>query len=748
MDWGTECKRGMAANMTTGIGWHYLFALLYIITSVSYMFLGAYTLVADIKSKARRLYMIAIVWLMVWSLMYGLMLISGNETTALFFWRIGFIANSLFFPGWIHFLIYVTGYKLKNKLWLLFLYAGSIILSFLGVALGDVIFEQTRFGFLFSYGVYPIFKVSVVYFFALFLIMGLLHFYWWRTVRTQHQKNQLRWFIVITFVIAAPGFLADYILPAFLGAFFVPIAAILVLTVSLQLASIMNTFSSMSISVKNVSEDIFKSIPMPILLLDHENRIIHVNDAAAAIWGRNCIDRNVTGLFLVNKQPPGPELFNRDLMDVVVSVKTPQGEKHYDLLLKILTNRHGDVHSKIVALNDISEMLSALERANESSRAKSAFLSRMSHEMRTPMNAIIGMTNIGRDAQDAARVKYCLGKIDEASKHLLSLINDVLDMSTIEANKMEIRAADFVLSHMIEKIKSIMAVKAEEKKQNFSVNVGVDIPDRLVGDDLRLTQVIMNLLSNAMKFTPEGGHIVLNVSLVSPTEEGGLTIKVEVVDSGIGLKSEHYNKIFSSFEQADGDINRTYGGTGLGLAISKNIIELMGGRIEVTSEEGKGSCFCFLVNLRLGSEPPNSAGQRVRAVSAQLPDGVLRGKSILLVEDVEINREIVTALFEDTGIVFDYAENGQIAVGKFKEGQDKYSLIFMDVQMPIMDGLEATRQIRAFGTTQAKDIPIIAMTANAFSKDIESCIEAGMNGHISKPIDFDEVVEKLLDYLA
>jgi CheY-like chemotaxis protein len=379
----------------------------------------------------------------------------------------------------------------------------------------------------------------------------------------------------------------------------------------------------------------------------------------------------------------------------------------------------------------------------------------MSHEMRTPMNAIIGMTAIGKSSEDADRKEYCLDKIDEASRHLLGVINDILDMSKIEANKFELSAAPFDFEGMLRHAVNVVNFRAEEKKQRLSVHIDGDIPSHIVSDEQRLAQVITNLLSNAVKFTPEGGAVALRAE--KRAESDGLyTLRISVTDTGIGISAEQQQRLFASFEQADGGISRKFGGTGLGLAISKRIVELMGGRIWVESELDAGATFIFEISARGGAgadspqdsrqDSPQSADDRgpVRARD----DGVLKGKRLLVVEDVEINREIVEALIEHTGVAIDFAFDGGEAVRKFTTAPGDYDLILMDVHMPNVDGYEATALIRACGAPQARTTPIIAMTANGFREDIEKCLAAGMNDHIGKPIDEDEVIAKLKRHLG
>ena len=389
----------------------------------------------------------------------------------------------------------------------------------------------------------------------------------------------------------------------------------------------------------------------------------------------------------------------------------------------------------------------ALTQAKHASRAKSDFLANMSHEMRTPLNAVIGMTKIARDADSAERKEYCLSKIEEASAHLLGVINDVLDYSKIEAAKFELVNVEFAFEKTLQKVCDVISFKVAEKRQVFNISTDKKIPCTLIGDDQHLAQVIANLLSNAVKFTPENGSIALN-STMDGEKNGNIIIRVEVSDTGIGISEEQKERLFRSFEQADNTITKRFGGTGLGLAISKRIVEMMDGEIYVKSELGKGSAFGFTVPFKRGKEQAESP----RPAAAETADEEEKsddftGRRVLVVDDVEINREIVLALLEPTGISTDCAENGAAALKMFSENPDRYDLIFMDVQMPEMNGYEATKRIRGLNTEKAKKIPIIAMTANAFREDVESSLAAGMNAHIAKPIDFKEVLEKLREYL-
>ncbi|MDR0655937.1 MAG: response regulator [Treponema sp.] len=565
-----------------------------------------------------------------------------------------------------------------------------------------------------------------------------------------------------------------------------------------------------------------------------------------------------------------------------------------------------------VNISDITfyrSMISEIEKQNQTltelkisaeaaSRAKSEFLANMSHEIRTPMNAIIGMTNIARNSRDSEKKDYCLNKIEDASSHLLGIINDILDMSKIEVDKLELAETNFDFEKMLRRAINVINFRVNPERQRFSVHLDKAIPRALVGDAQRLAQVITSLLSNAIKFTQEGS-IHLETRFMGE-ENGFCTIQMEIRDTGIGISEDQYIRLFKSFQQAESGTSRRFGGTGLGLVISKRIVEMMGGTIWVTSEAGKGSTFGFTVKLRLGEEKqhaspliPDARRNTIRILGVDDDPAVLEylddvtgelgitcdtansgeealdmisqngfyniyfidwhmpgmngielaghirnsekavtlsrntasfpkqksvvimisaaewgwieeeagqegvdkflskplfpsdiadivnehlgtvpeesgaetvrdnfeGFRILLAEDVEINREIVLALLEPTRLQIDPAENGSVAVKQFETHGGDYDMIFMDVQMPEMDGYEATRRIRAFEKARVKraeggtqrnlrdQIPIVAMTANVFKEDVEKCLEAGMNDHIGKPLRLEEVLEKLRMYL-
>lgn len=380
----------------------------------------------------------------------------------------------------------------------------------------------------------------------------------------------------------------------------------------------------------------------------------------------------------------------------------------------------------------------ALAEALSASKAKSDFLSVMSHEMRTPLSAITGMTHIAKSAADVPGKDQALDKIEDASQHLLGIVNNVLEMAQIEANKLKIVKGAFELDKLVEKVQTLSQFRMAEKRHHFTLVRDDKLSHAYVGDEQRILQVVTNLLTNAITYTPSQGKIQLELRLLkrqARTDE----ISFSVTDTGIGIEAAQQERLFQMFEQADNSASRKYGGTGLGLAISKRLIELMGGsRIQVDSQIGKGSTFSFTLVL-----PRSDVSESAEHPQARSPHHFI-GKRVLIAEDVEINCEILSALLGDAGIESVAVQSGKEAVEALQKQPDRYDLVLMDIQMPGMDGVEATEKIRKLG----HQIPILAMTANVFKEDIASYLARGMDDHIGKPIDIEELYGKLGKYLG
>ena len=380
-------------------------------------------------------------------------------------------------------------------------------------------------------------------------------------------------------------------------------------------------------------------------------------------------------------------------------------------------------------------LIEARQRAEHLERAKSAFLANMSHEIRTPMNGILGMTQLAlRDTPDE-RQRHYLQSIEFSAQSLLGILNDILDISKIEAGKLHIEQAPFELGRLVENVLLLVEPAAEQKHLMLRFEFDPDLESHYLGDALRIRQVLANLLGNAVKFTAQG-EVKLAVSRPAPGR-----LRFAVSDTGIGLSAAQQQQLFQAFSQADVSTTREYGGTGLGLAISKQLVELMGGRIGVESAPGRGSCFHFDIAAEACAAPV-AAEPRGNADAGQEPLAALRGRRVLLVEDNAINREIALRIIEMEGLRVELAEDGQQALDQFRASRP--DLILMDIQMPVMDGYEAARRIRELDP----DVPIIALTANAFLEDIDKTRAAGMNAHLTKPFEIDAIQATLRQFLA
>ncbi len=389
--------------------------------------------------------------------------------------------------------------------------------------------------------------------------------------------------------------------------------------------------------------------------------------------------------------------------------------------------------------NSLSKMVDTLKemvlRSESATKAKSDFLARMSHEIRTPMNGILGMTYLAMQAEPEEKHMDYLRRIDTAARTLLDVINDILDFSKIEAEKMDINNVTFRLSGVLASMHDMLDARAKEKGLKLELTMADDVPDIIFSDPLRFAQICINLCSNGIKFTTEG-YVHLHISLSEKHNEN-IILLVTVKDSGIGMSYDGQQNIFESFAQADGTTTRKYGGTGLGLSISKSLVHLLGGEIWVESELGEGSTFAFTMKTVEGFESDLEEVETKKTTEYSVPS-----LKVLLAEDNDINQLIATEILAGMGVHVTIANNGLEAISTFESGE--FDLILMDIQMPTMDGLTAAMKIRQSAHPKAKAIPIIAMTAHAMTGDREKSIQYGMNDHITKPINIDELYNVLV----
>jgi PAS domain S-box-containing protein len=501
---------------------------------------------------------------------------------------------------------------------------------------------------------------------------------------------------------------------------------------------------------------IFSAIPDLMFVKDAQGRYIQCNSSFArymSLRREDIIGRADYELFGPERKQQYDKYFEMDkfIMDTLetrsieeeIYSESAKTSRLFEVI-KTPFIQNGDATGVMGIARDITERKAIEAAANVASKAKSDFLARISHEIRTPLNAIIGMTHIARNSiDDKGKALASIDKITTASSHLLGLINDVLDMSKIESGKFEISREPFKLVGALSEVSSIISQRCKEKSVNFQNNIA-SLPNlALVGDKLRLNQVLINILGNAVKFTPALGEVKLQVETLQDDDQQ-ISLRFVLSDNGIGMTPEQMEKLFIAFEQTDNSIAARFGGTGLGLAISQNLVNLMGGNICVESRSGVGSVFSFELTFPKAaaalSEPaPEEEGGELDFV----------GSRLLLAEDVEINRIILKELLAATHIAIEEAKDGKQAVEMFAASTvGYYSLIFMDIQMPEMDGYEATAHIRQLPREDAKTVPIVAMTANAYQEDVNKAIAAGMNGHLSKPIDIGLVLKTITEILG
>jgi len=511
--------------------------------------------------------------------------------------------------------------------------------------------------------------------------------------------------------------------------------------------AVLNLLRKIARSERNLRH-VFEAAPVPMVLVrQRDDRILRGNRAAADLLGvpvgdLPSLQGREVHVGQGDEDPlSGPGARDVDVEGREIVVENTRGERHW-----VLASSHPisflDEAAHILSYADITplkqiqhELIDAKEAAEKATRAKSLFVANMSHEIRTPLNAVTGFCHLAERTQLDAKQRGYLTSIRKATDLLLGVINNILDFSKLDAGKLELDEIDFSVAALVSDLLDMFGVLADRKGLALDANIGDDVPDAVTGDEHRIKQVLTNLIGNALKFT-ESGRVKLGVELAN-VEGGSLMLRFEVSDTGIGIAPEAMASLFQSFTQADSSITRKHGGTGLGLAISRSLVELMGGQIGVRSEPDQGSAFWFTVCLATASGPVARRAPKRAAV-------LRRGAKVLVVDDNNVNRRIMVELLDALGVSADVAGDGVEAIAAVNN--KSYDLVLMDLQMPNLDGYEATARLRE--RFDARQLPIIAMTAHGREEDKENCLAAGMNAHLSKPIDPNELALVLGHWLA
>ncbi|MGM9561714.1 MAG: hybrid sensor histidine kinase/response regulator, partial [Phascolarctobacterium sp.] len=438
-----------------------------------------------------------------------------------------------------------------------------------------------------------------------------------------------------------------------------------------------------------------------------------------------------------DKEYVHPVTLEKRWFHVLVYMSLVQKMPKYIIVLSDRTKEH--------ALNQ--SLSNALSLAQSANKAKSNFLANMSHDIRTPMNAIVGFAGLIDDnAETPEKVRDYSHKITYSSKHLLSLINDILDMSKIESGETALKLSDFSLQELEDELQGIIGPQARSKRQSFAIEYKGQLPVMVHSDKMRINQILLNLLSNAVKYTPLGGHIRLEMSAKQGHSPEFCYVQFVVQDDGYGMSEEFQEQLFKPFTREYNEDTRDIQGTGIGMAIVKNIVELLGGNITVVSAKGKGTTFTVLLEMAVALAAKE---QQVEKLDEHSMAVSLKGLKVLAAEDNVINAEILELLLMKEGASVEICENGQLVADRFKKSTaNEFDIIFMDIQMPVLDGYEATKLIRASEHPQAKTIPIVAMTANAFAEDAHRALEAGMDAHTAKPVDMKKLKQVVAELLV
>jgi signal transduction histidine kinase/ActR/RegA family two-component response regulator/HPt (histidine-containing phosphotransfer) domain-containing protein len=742
--------------MFTELNFSLLIVILFIMISIFYMFINISVYVYDSKTISRRNYMLVGVTLFVFSLFYALMTISENETLLRIYWAIGFIAGYMFYPLWMNFLSSLIEFKHKIVKHLI---RGALILSIAlsltGVFSSDVSFVHTTFGNQFSYQNSITF--NVIFIFSLILTGALLimHLMWLRQAKQKHSRILITTITVSSIFLTPTILITELIIPIYTDQTVIPLGSVVLLPIAMYVFYSLWKYKLLGITVSNVSNYTFRSVNMPIYVLDYNDCVVIENDAAANCVGKSIAGKKLSEYIIVDGKIPEKNYFSENFKGEIVFLRAIDGIRICEMSLAVERDKYNDAVCKVIVFMDLTtikemevSLKTALQDAIDANNIKSDFLAKMSHEIRTPMSAISGMTELILREITTETTREYAQTIWQASANLLSIINSLLDFSKIEKGTIEVQPIHYSLTSLLNDIDTIVRTQLLTNEVKLIISPTDNIPDVLYGDETKIRQVLINLLSNAVKHT-KSGFISLTVSYEQSDADDTLDLIMIVEDTGRGIKQENIGSLFNEYYQVHSETD----GVGLGLAITKGFVTAMGGNIEVESEYGKGSTFSVNLPQKTGDAGKLRKADRFpgndTAINTYEKSFVFTapGARVLIVDDIETNLKVVKGLLEPYKMTVDLCLSGIEAIVVAQSKQ--YDLIFMDYRMPDMDGMEATQHIRQLGQSDSyySRLPIVALTANAFFGMREEFLKGGFTDYMSKPIDISELNNILLKHI-